>query len=61
LFDGVSGLTLQNWVVLCIGFSVSFLTALLVIDKFIKFLTKHSLIPFAYYRLFVGIIILLYF
>ncbi|MDF2591744.1 MAG: undecaprenyl-diphosphatase UppP, partial [Clostridia bacterium] len=33
LFDGVSGLTLQNWVVLCIGFSVSFLTALLVIDK----------------------------
>ncbi len=58
LFEGVSSLTTQNWIVLCVGFSVSFVTALFVINKFISFLTKHSLKPFAYYRLLVGVIML---
>jgi len=56
LFTGVSELTLQNWIVLGVGFAVSFVTALIVVDRFITFLKKYSLRPFDYYRLFIGII-----
>ncbi len=58
ILEGVSSLTMHYWIILFTGFSVSFVTALFVIDKFISFLTKHSLKPFAYYRLLVGIIML---
>ncbi len=61
LWNGASDLTMLNWIVLAVGFFVSFITALLVIDKFLVFLTKHSLKPFAYYRFFLGFVILLYF
>lgn len=44
----------QQWVVLGIGFVVSFLVALVVNRWFINWVRKHGLTPFAVYRLAAG-------
>lgn len=54
-------LTTQQVAVLAIGFLVSFIVALLVIAGFMKFITKRDFKPFGYYRIALGIIVLLYF
>lgn len=59
LFKGMTDMTSIEWIALIVGFVVSFITALIVVDKFISFLGKHSLKPFAYYRLIVGFVMLL--
>ncbi len=61
LIHGVGSLSSQEALALSIGFLISFITALVVIDKFIAFLTKHSMRPFAYYRIVVGILIFIVF
>lgn len=61
LLDGMGNLSTDNWIFLGVGFAVSFLVALIVIDKFIGFLSKYSLKPFAYYRIALGIIMILFF
>lgn len=43
---------------LAVGFVVSFLVALLVVDKFVSFLQRKPLRIFAIYRIIVGVIIL---
>jgi len=43
---------------LAVGFVVSFLVALLVVDKFVSFLQRKPLRVFAVYRIFIGVIIL---
>ena len=45
-------------IALAVGFIVSFIVALLVVDKFIGFVQKKPLRVFAIYRIFVGAIIL---
>jgi undecaprenyl-diphosphatase len=45
-------------IALAVGFLVSFLVALLVVDKFIGFVKKKPMRIFAIYRIFVGAIIL---
>jgi undecaprenyl-diphosphatase len=47
--------------VLAVGFTVSFLVAWLVIAAFMRFIQRHDLKPFAYYRIILGGLILLYF
>jgi len=59
LLKGFAAMTMNEWVALAVGFVVSFIVALLVIGKFLAFLGKHSLKVFAYYRLVVGIIMLI--
>ena len=46
-------------IALAVGFIVSFLVALLVVDKFINFLKRKPMRVFAIYRIFVGVIILI--
>lgn len=43
---------------LIIGFVVSFIVAIIVVDKFVNFLKKKRMRVFAVYRIFVGIILL---
>ena len=43
-----------------IGLIVSFVTAILVIKFFLKFIKKHSFAGFGWYRIIIGIIILVY-
>lgn len=45
---------------LVIGMIVSFLSALVVMKLFITFLQKHSLVFFGYYRIIVGLLIVVY-
>ena len=60
LLEGISNLLFLEWGMLAVGFSVSFVVALFVVKKFITFLSKHSLKPFAYYRFALGIFMLAY-
>ena len=46
-------------IALAVGFVVSFLVALLVVDKFINFLKRKPMRVFAVYRIFIGTIILI--
>lgn len=45
-------------IVLVVGFIVSFLIALLVIKSFMAFIKKNNFIPFAYYRIILGILLI---
>jgi undecaprenyl-diphosphatase len=47
-------MTAQNWIVLAIGFVVSFFVALLVVEWFLHWVRKHGFAPFAVYRILVG-------
>lgn len=59
LFKGISAMTAIEWTALIVGFAVSFITAFIVVGKFLSFLGKHSLKPFAYYRLAAGFVMLI--
>lgn len=43
-----------------IGFSISFITAILGIKFFLKFIKKNNFIPFGWYRIIIGLIVLTY-
>ena len=48
-------------VLLAIGFVVAFLVALVAIKLFIKYIQTHDFKPFGYYRIILGVIVLIYF
>jgi undecaprenyl-diphosphatase len=54
-------LTGQEWLVLAVGFAVSFIVALAVIAAFMKFISTRDFKPFGYYRIVLGAIVLVYF
>lgn len=51
--------TSMQWITLGVGTLVSFLVALVVVSTFINYLKKRKLAPFAYYRIALGILVLL--
>src|SRR5680860_255934 len=51
----------QNEIVVwIIGITVSFITALLGIKFFLKFIQKHNFAPFGWYRIIIGLIVIAY-
>jgi len=48
----------QRWMVLAIGFVVSFLVALGVVEWFLAWVRRHGFTPFAVYRIVLGIVLL---
>jgi undecaprenyl-diphosphatase len=48
-------------ILLIIGFITAFFVALVVIKYFIKYIQSHNFIPFAYYRVVLGVLVLIYF
>lgn len=50
----------QNFVYILVGFITSFIFAFLTIRWFINYLQKNNLIIFGYYRIFLGLIFLVY-
>jgi undecaprenyl-diphosphatase len=48
----------QRWIVLAIGFVVSFLVALGVVEWFLAWVRRHGFTPFAVYRIILGIVLL---
>lgn len=55
---GLFTLTSQETIALAVGFVVSFIVALIVIDKFISFLKKRPMRVFAVYRIIFAVIVL---
>ncbi|OTG91788.1 undecaprenyl-diphosphate phosphatase [Acinetobacter sp. ANC 3813] len=54
-------LTSDNFINITVGFVAAFIAALLVVKALVKFVEKHTLRVFAWYRLVLGVIILLVF
>jgi undecaprenyl-diphosphatase len=55
---GVSQLTSHEWIVLAIGFVVSFIVAYAAVAWFMSWVRKRGFVPFAIYRIVVGIAVL---
>lgn len=53
--------TAGQWAALAVGTAVSFIVALAVIRLFIGYLRKKGLLPFAVYRVVLGLVIILFF
>jgi undecaprenyl-diphosphatase len=49
----------QNWIVLAIGFIVSFIVALGVVEWFLMWVRRHGFTVFAIYRIVLGILLLI--
>ena len=63
-FDLVRSLDLITGAVvpaILIGLIVSFVVALVVIKFFLSYVARRNLVPFAWYRIIAGIIVLVYF
>ncbi len=58
LIKGMTAVSAMEWLALAVGFVVSFLVAFVVVGKFLSYLTRHPLKNFAYYRLIVGILMI---
>jgi len=57
---GVSQISSHQWVVLAIGFAVSFIVAYGSVAWFLAWVKKHGFVPFAIYRITVGAAVLLW-
>lgn len=55
---GMSQISSQQWMVLAIGFVVSFLVAYLSVAWFMAWVRKHGFAPFAVYRIIAGALVL---
>jgi len=50
---------LDNWINLGVGFVVAFISAIISIKFFLRFVSKHSFIPFGIYRIIIGTLFLI--
>ena len=55
---GVSHIDSHGWIVLAIGFVVSFVVAYAAVAWFLAWVRKHGFAPFAVYRIIVGVLVL---
>ena len=55
---GVTQITSHEWVILAIGFVVSFIVAYAAVAWFMHWVRKHGFVPFAIYRIVVGVLVL---
>lgn len=57
---GIGQLNSHEWIVLAIGFVISFIVAYAVVAWFLAWVRRHGFAPFAAYRLLVGAAVLLW-
>lgn len=57
---GVSQIDAHGWMVLAIGFVVSFIVAYISVAWFMAYVRKRGFAPFALYRIIVGILVLVF-
>lgn len=57
---GVGQIDAHGWTVLAIGFVVSFLVAYAAVAWFMGWVRKHGFVPFAVYRIIVGVLVLVF-
>lgn len=61
LFSSRHALDVDDAILLAIGFVVAFFTALVVIRAFLHYVSRHTFVPFAHYRIVFGALVLAYF
>ncbi|QER41931.1 undecaprenyl-diphosphate phosphatase [Thermodesulfobacterium sp. TA1] len=61
LFKSYSEISFQDWQTLLVGFIFAFITALITVKTFLRFIAKHSFFVFGVYRILVGLIYFLVF
>ncbi len=57
---GLSQITPEQWIILAIGFAVSFIVAYLSVAFFMAWVRRRGFAPFAVYRIIVGTLVLLW-
>ena len=57
---GVAQIDAHGWIVLAIGFVVSYVVAYASVAWFMGYVRKHGFVPFAVYRLIVGTLVLVF-
>jgi undecaprenyl-diphosphatase len=57
---GVSQIDAHGWIVLAIGFVVSYIVAYASVAWFMAYVRKHGFAPFAVYRIIVGTLVLVF-
>ena len=57
---GVSQIDAHGWIVLAIGFVVSYIVAYASVAWFMAYVRKHGFVPFAIYRIIVGGLVLVF-
>ncbi len=57
---GVSQIDAHGWIVVAIGFVVSFVVAYASVAWFMAWVRKHGFVPFAVYRIIAGALVLLF-
>jgi undecaprenyl-diphosphatase len=57
---GVAQIDAHGWIVLAIGFVVSYIVAYASVAWFMGYVRKHGFVPFAIYRLIVGTLVLVF-
>jgi undecaprenyl-diphosphatase len=55
---GVADITPHQWVILAIGFAVSFIVAYAAVAWFMNWVRKRGFVPFALYRIVIGVAVL---
>ncbi|MBQ1784219.1 MAG: undecaprenyl-diphosphate phosphatase [Gammaproteobacteria bacterium] len=58
LFKNRDLLVLEDLVVFGVGFVAAFIAALLTVKALLAYVTRHSFVPFAYYRIAFGLLVL---
>ena len=58
LYQGLDGLTSQDIPLFLVGFLVAFLSAFVVVGRFLRYVSGHSFAAFAWYRIGVGAVLL---
>lgn len=61
LLSNLTDITIMGFLVILIGFVVSFIVALIVVDKFMNFLKRRKMRIFAVYRILLSIIIIVFY
>jgi undecaprenyl-diphosphatase len=57
---GVAQIDAHGWIVLAIGFAVSFIVAYISVAWFMAYVRKRGFAPFAVYRIIVGVLVLVF-
>ena len=60
IYKNYHQLTSEGTTIIGVGFIAAFITALLVVKTLINFISKHGFAPFAYYRIALGGVMLLF-
>jgi undecaprenyl-diphosphatase len=61
LLSNMDALNVENAVLLAAGFVTAFVSALIVVRAFLRFISTHTFVPFAWYRIVFGVALLVYY